>query len=151
MLGSREARQPSSCRKKLVLKKGMKLVNKTITRWRRQWLEAGSRPSAEKTFSKKMCYGSVPHQKRQRVPGGGRMVGCAWVREILFEWSVSMRYSIDWKWYNERLSSCGRRKAMGRFQQCCCVRKQINFCWTMCVFVALQVTAEAEEITAVAA
>ena len=37
------------------------------------------------------------------------------------------------------------------FHQCCCVRKQINSCWTMCVFVALQVTAEAEKITAVAA
>ena len=62
-----------------------------------------------------MCYGSVPHQKRQRAPGGGGMVGCAWVRENLFEWFVSTRYSIDWKRYNERLSSCGRRKAMGRF------------------------------------
>ena len=48
----------------------MQLVNKTIIRWRRQWLEAGSRPSAEKTFSKKVCYSSVPHQKRQRAPGG---------------------------------------------------------------------------------
>ena len=26
-----------------------------------------------------------------------------------------MRYSIDWKRYNERLRSCGRHKAMGRF------------------------------------
>ena len=37
------------------------------------------------------------------------------------------------------------------FHPCCCVRKQINSCWTMCVFVALQVTAEAEMITAFAA
>ena len=26
-----------------------------------------------------------------------------------------MRYSIDWNRYNERLHSCGRHKAMGRF------------------------------------
>ena len=40
---------------------------------------------------------------------------CSWVREQLFEWFIAMRYSVDWKKYNEALRSRGRYKAMGRF------------------------------------
>ena len=35
--------------------------------------------------------------------------------------------------------------------QGCCVRKHLNSCWTMCAFAALQVTAVAAKVTAVAA
>ena len=47
--------------------------------------------------------------------GGGRHFACSWVRERLFEWFIAMRYSVDWKAYNENLRSRGRYKAMGRF------------------------------------
>ena len=78
-----------SVQKKLVLKKGMKRVNATILRWRRQWRETGSRPSAEKTFSKKMCYGSVPPSEasaraRWRGDGGARLGARKFVRVVRF-------------------------------------------------------------------
>ena len=100
---------------RLVLKQGTKPMGPILLRWHRHWRKQGSRPSSEKTFSKKMCYGSAPHERRLRAPGGGTHVMCPWVRESLYEWFVSMRYSIDWKGYNERLRSCGSHKAMGRF------------------------------------
>ena len=62
-----------------------------------------------------------------------------------------MRYSIDWKRYNERLSSCGRRKAMGRFPTVLLRQKATQLLLGYVCIAALQVTAEAEKITAVAA
>ena len=104
-------------RARLVLKKNMKesQVCRWIRRWHPQWKESGKRPAAVVAYSKKMCYGSTPHQKRRRGFGGGQPVACGWVRESLWEWYVSVRYSIDWGKFNERLRSCGRYKAMGRF------------------------------------
>ena len=100
---------------RLAIKKDTKGLAVKIRRWHDKWTKDGKRPTADKSFRKKLCYGSTPHQKRLRGPGAGAHARCPWVRDALFEWFVSMRYSIDWRKYNQKLRSCGQHKAMGRF------------------------------------
>jgi len=58
----------------------------------------------------------VPYGKRQRVAGTqGKRHRAMCVRERLYEWFISMRYSIDWKKYNAACRSRGRPKCVGRF------------------------------------
>ena len=86
-----------------------------IKRWYRSWLEAG-KPSHEGIvggrghFEKNKAY-----TQRKRLGCRGRDPVAPIVRQGLYDWFISVRYSIDWCKYNSKLRSCGRQKAMGRF------------------------------------
>ena len=55
-------------------------------------------------------------QRRQRERGlQGRPVACAWLRQSLFEWFMTMRYSIDWNAVRGSLRSGGQKKSLARF------------------------------------
>ena len=88
---------------------------KSVRRWHRAWSRAGKVPILSGSRQKRIVYGGRLPQSRKRRFGGGKLAQCNFVREGLFEWFVSMRYSIDWRKYNSSLRSCGRFKAIGRF------------------------------------
>ena len=100
-----------------------------LAQWFRRWQDEG-RPGQEDDvmrsaagkvtwssawMAKGDAAGHVDFKRRQRRSGGGVRVKANWVRESLFEWFVQMRFSIDWKEYNDALRKAGRHKAMGRF------------------------------------
>ena len=53
-------------------------------------------------------------RKRMRLMQGRRRVATP-VRERLFEWFLSLRFSIDWRRYNATCRSRGLHKCIGRF------------------------------------
>ena len=58
----------------------------------------------------------ISYGKRQRAFGTqGRPHSAACVRTMLYEWYISMRFSIDWKRYNAICRSRGLIKCIGRF------------------------------------
>ena len=60
---------------------------------------------------------AVEHGRRQRRLGmqGAQSVRCHWVREALYEWFVSIRYSVDWKACEGKARSSGQPKCLARF------------------------------------
>ena len=59
----------------------------------------------------------IPGDKRSRRKGnyGIHLIKCPFIRQQLFEWFESVRFSIDWKKRNARALKQKKRKAMGRF------------------------------------
>ena len=59
----------------------------------------------------------VAHGRRQRRLGmvGTQSVRCPWVRDALYQWFVSIRYSIDWKECEGKAKSSGQPKCLARF------------------------------------
>ena len=93
--------------------KGWKHPEKSVRRWHRAWTQAGKNLILKGVRQKRIVYAGT--QSRMRRFGAGKLAQCNYVREALFEWFVSMRYSIDWRKYNSSLRSIGRFKAIGRF------------------------------------
>ena len=89
---------------------------KLIKRWHASWRDdnhvvLGRAPSARGWL--------VGNKVRQRKPGfcGVHLQKVPLVKDQLYEWFLSMRYSIDWKRLNQEARSRGDRKAIGRFPQ----------------------------------
>ena len=85
-----------------------------IKRWYASWRDdnhvvRGRAPSARGWH--------VGNKVRQRKPGfyGVHLPKVPLVRDQLYEWFLSMRYSIDWKRINQEARSRGDRNAIGRF------------------------------------
>ena len=59
----------------------------------------------------------VENGRRQRRIGlqGTGSIRCAWVRDALYQWFVSIRYSIDWKECEGKAKSSGQPKCLARF------------------------------------
>ena len=95
--------------------KGWKHPEKSVRRWHRAWTRAGKFSILSGLRQKRIVYAGAMPQSRRRRFGAGKLAQCNYVREGLFEWFVSMRYSIDWRKYNSSLRSIGRFKAIGRF------------------------------------
>ena len=95
--------------------KGWKQPEKSVRRWHRAWTRAGKLATLPRLRQKRIVYAGALPQSRKRRFGAGKLALCNFVREGLFEWFVSMRYSIDWRKYNSSLKSVGRYKAIGRF------------------------------------
>ena len=59
----------------------------------------------------------VEHGKRKRKFGlqGTQSIRCAWVRDALYQWFVSIRYSVDWKACGAKARSSGQPKCLARF------------------------------------
>jgi len=95
--------------------KGWKQPEKSVRRWHRAWTRAGKVAALPRLRQKRIVYAGALPQSRKRRFGAGKLALCNFVREGLFEWFVSMRYSIDWRKYNSSLRSAGRYKAIGRF------------------------------------
>ena len=62
----------------------------------------------------------VEYGRRQRRLGlqGTGSIRCAWVREALYQWFVSIRYSVDWKKCEGKARSSGQPKCLARFTSC---------------------------------
>ena len=88
---------------------------RSVRRWHRSWTLAGKVATVPRSRQNRIVYGGALPQSRKRRFGAGRLAMCNFVREGLFEWFVSMRYSIDWRKYNSSFRSVGRFKAIGRF------------------------------------
>ena len=46
---------------------------------------------------------------------GTQSVRCPWVRDALYQWFVSVRYSVDWKVCEGKARSSGQPKCLARF------------------------------------
>ena len=91
-----------------------KNFRKLIKRWHASWRDdnhvvLGRAPSARGWL--------VGNKVGQRKPGfyGVHLQKVPLVRDQLYEWFLSMRYSIDWKRLNQEARSRGDRNAIGRF------------------------------------
>ena len=60
---------------------------------------------------------AISGKKRMRTAGscGVHLIKAPSIRKRLYEWFLSVRYSIDWDAINKRARNNGRKKAMGRF------------------------------------
>ena len=106
-----------------------------VLRWHRTWLSSLQLQnptvrafdkrghSAEKT--RVLC-------RRTNKPGQGRPFACPWLRQELYDWFVSMRYSIDWKACERSLRSSGRKKCMGRFTRALLRQKTNQLLYDYC-------------------
>ena len=59
----------------------------------------------------------VEYGRRQRRLGlqGTQSIRCAWVRDALYQWFASVRYSVDWKVCEGKARSSGEPKCLARF------------------------------------
>ena len=137
--------------KKLVLKKGMKNPNRMLIGWRRQWLEAGNRPSAQKAFSKKCVMVALPIRSESARQVGGSMWGALGCGKVCSSGSFPCATRLIGRSIMNDSAVAVVTKLWAVSHQGCCVRKHLSSCWTMCAFAALQVTAVAAKVTAVAA
>ena len=91
---------------------------RALRRWHRLVVKEGVGRSG---CSLKLRHGavrpSVENGQRQRRWGlqGTGSIRCAWVREALYQWFVSVRYSVDWKLCASKASSSGQPKCLARF------------------------------------
>ena len=95
----------------------LKEASRRIRLWYRAWEKKGapSHPQQSCERNKRHCSSAVEPSKRQRAAGGqGHPQACPIIREQLYEWWQSMRYSIDWKGLAAQNRSRGR-KCLARF------------------------------------
>ena len=62
--------------------------------------------------------GKKTKDRKKQIDGGlmgVHLIKAPSIRKRLYDWFLSMRYSIDWDALNKRARTSGRRKAMGRF------------------------------------
>ena len=66
----------------------------------------------------------VEYDRRQRRLGfqGARSIRCAWVRDALYQWFVSIRYSVDWKNAREQPAVADSINAWRVSREASCVR-----------------------------
>ena len=100
--------------------------SRSVQRRHREFLAANSRLAVANQLGRRThkgaCAGELRHARKD-----GRPYTANWVREQLFDWFVSMRYSIDWRKYNADLRSGGQHKAMGRFPIALLKHKAMQF------------------------
>ena len=95
---------------------------KALRRWHNHFQQMGvDEPSRSSGRSIHLKNGSarppVEYGRRQRRLGlqGTGSIRCAWVREALYQWFVSIRYSVDWKASEGKARSSGQAKCLARF------------------------------------
>ena len=59
----------------------------------------------------------MEYGKRRRRLGqqGTQSIRCDWVRDALYQWFASIRYSVDWKACEGKSRSSGQNKCLARF------------------------------------
>ena len=95
---------------------------KALRRWhhlfRQMLVDAPSRSSGRsihlKNGSSRPPVENGMRQRRFGLPGTGS-IRCAWVRGALYQWFVSIRYSVDWKACEGKARSSGQPKCLARF------------------------------------
>ena len=115
---------PTFINDRLLCSKATQLRNacRSVLRWHAQWMKdirlqnhtgkegggtrAGSGGSLQLQMGKR-------RQRERRFQG--RPVACPWLRQALFQWFATMRYSIDWNRVRASLRSGGARKSLARF------------------------------------
>ncbi len=96
----------------------LEMKGRLVRRWHRTWQGSLQLQKTEVRVWDKRCHSAyAPHvlSRRKNAPGQGRPCACHWLRQELYEWFVTMRYSIDWEACERSLRSSGRTKCMGRF------------------------------------
>ena len=94
---------------------------KALRRWHRDYREkCVDEPRRSSLRSIHLKHGSarppVEYGRRQRRLGlqGTGSIRCDWAREALYQWFVSVRYSVDWKLCASNASRSGRPKCLAR-------------------------------------
>ena len=106
----------------------MRTKCKLVRRWHQTWqLHARlQNPQLRVCGKRGPCAQTLQTAARRRnVSGQGRPHACPWVRQELYEWFVTMRYSIEWKACEKSLRSSGKKKCMGRFTRAL-LRQKVN-------------------------
>lgn len=87
-----------------------------VRQWHKKWILANkNHPQSTKAHHKSAAV-AVPYKLRQRAKGlQGRPYRAPLVRQLLYEWFVSMRYAVDWTKFNQVLKAKGKIKCIGRF------------------------------------
>ena len=91
---------------------------KALRRWHHCFENVGvDEPSRSFKLKHGAARPPVENGRRQRRIGlqGTGSIRCAWVREALYQWFVSIRYSVDWKACEGKASSSGQPKCLARF------------------------------------
>ena len=87
---------------------------KLVLRWHMKSLVVHGAPTSK---GGRGNHEAIAVNTRKRAAGlnGVHLIKAPLIRKRLYEWFLSIRYSIDWHALNGRARSCGHRKAMGRF------------------------------------
>ena len=101
-------------------KKETKALHQQMRRWFEGWSKEAAihqKKAAEMYTRRAKKPNRVEPAKRQRRLGtvGVHKLAAPLVRQQLFEWFIALRYSIDWKKYNQDCRSRGDHKSIGRF------------------------------------
>ena len=90
-----------------------------MRRWHAEWQKNTSlqTSSTELSTATTRSGGTMLVWSRRQRQGSfqGRPVACPWLRQALFEWFMSMRYSIDWEAVRGSFRSGEGHKCMARF------------------------------------
>ena len=102
--------------------KGQIPSSRNLRTWHKKWRSTGGKPIKSHGRPLKLDgTAKTKWQRRMKTRGQqGRPHKCPWLRDGLFEWYSSIRYSIDWKAVRARLhtpgiSSSGTGKSLARF------------------------------------
>ena len=86
---------------------------RSIRRWHMTWLEAGA--GQQIVHHRRTAAGNVIANRSRLRPLRQMPRSCPWLRTALYEWFVSLRYSVDWKAVAKSAAPQLRRKVMARF------------------------------------
>ena len=98
--------------------RGGRFPTQHVRKWHRHWLaetSGGNAIAAQGPKSLLKSWARKPLHCRSRVGGAGRPFQAPLVRQALYEWWSSIRYSIDWKALVASRRSRGRKKNLARF------------------------------------
>jgi hypothetical protein len=94
----------------------LKYGSQNIRRWHKHWKSKHGHQTAVFKKQLKSNVRRVRFFQRKRINGlQGKRSACPLVRQLLFEWFISMRYAIDWEKLGQHIRSSGKVKCMGRF------------------------------------
>ena len=91
---------------------------RVLRRWHQHFANVGvDEPSRSLKLKHGAARPPVENGRRQRRIGlqGTGSIRCPWVREALYEWFASIRYSVDWKRCDGKASRSGQPKCLARF------------------------------------
>ena len=87
-----------------------------VRRWYTTWQQTQNTSFKHRKTTVKSSIKKVRGPNRFRRDGlQGKPTACPIVRQQLFEWFMTMRYSIDWHGLERQLRSSGKVKCIGRF------------------------------------
>jgi hypothetical protein len=91
-------------------------LKKKIRSWHVLWRQLPTVSMADRKPLIKSKIATIREHKRRRRQGlQGKPPACQIVRQQLFDWFMTMRYSIDWHGLERQLRSGGKVKCIGRF------------------------------------